>query len=620
MKLHKTEALFKKLAKVLSPPPQLKVSEWADCYRKLSSEASAEPGQWRTDRAPYQREIMDAVNDTKVDTVVVMSSAQVGKSEILLNILGYFIDYDPSPILFLQPTIEMGQDFSKNRLAPMIRDTARLKAKVKDSKSKDSNNTLLLKSFPGGYIAIGGANSPAGLASRPIRVLLADEVDRYPVSAGSEGDPVNLAAKRTTTFWNRKKILVSTPTIKDASRIEAEYNSSTMERLNVACPQCGGYQPYEWAQLKFEHEKGTMNFNLLGYVCKECGAISTETEWKRQPIKWVADHPERTSKRGFHLNEMASPWKRWTEIIKDFLEAKKGGKETLKVWTNTSLGQTWEEEGDMDIDDILLKRREYYKCEVPHEVLVLTAGVDVQDNRLEYEIVGWGLDKKSWGIQYGVIMGDPGRRKVWDELDDILFNKSYIRDDELRMQVLTTCIDSGGHYTTEVYNYCKKREAKRVWAIKGQGGSGVPYIQRPSKRNKAGAWLFSIGVDVGKDTISSRLKVQFENEPEFCHFPMEKERGYNEQYFKGLTSEHRTIRYVKGKAIINWEKRTSGARNEPFDIRNYATAALEILNPQLEILHKRLNETDETSQNTLVLPQKPPQKLQKRGSKGVEMY
>ena len=217
-------------------------------------------------------------------------------------------------------------------------------------------------------------------------------------------------------------------------------------------------------------------------------------------------------------------------------------------------------------------------------------------------------------------MGDPGRRKVWDELDDILFNKSYIRDDELRMQVLTTCIDSGGHYTTEVYNYCKKREAKRVWAIKGQGGSGVPYIQRPSKRNKAGAWLFSIGVDVGKDTISSRLKVQFENEPEFCHFPMEKERGYNEQYFKGLTSEHRTIRYVKGKAIINWEKRTSGARNEPFDIRNYATAALEILNPQLEILHKRLNETDETSQNTLVLPQKPPQKLQKRGSKGVEMY
>jgi phage terminase large subunit GpA-like protein len=617
--MDKTELLFRKIANVLAPPPELKVSDWADCYRRLSSEASAEPGQWKTDRAPYQREIMNAVNDQKVETVVVMSSAQVGKSEILLNLLGYYIDYDPSPILFIQPTIEMAQDFSKNRLAPMLRDTPRLKSKVKDAKSKDSNNTLLLKSFPGGYIALGGANSPSGLASRPIRVLLADEVDRYPVSAGTEGDPVNLASKRTTTFWNRKKILVSTPTIKDSSRIEMEYNSSTMEQLNVSCPHCGEYQPYDWAQLIFEHESGTMDFKLKGYVCKECGSISSEMAWKRQPIKWVARHPERINKRGFHLNEMASPWKKWTEIIRDFLEAKRGGKETLKVWTNTSLGLTWEEEGDLDIQDQLLKRREYYNCEVPEDAIVLTAGVDVQDNRLEYEIVGWGIDKCSYGIKYGVIMGDPGQKKVWSDLDDIL-DKNYIRSDGLEMQVLTTCIDSGGHFTTEVYNYCKKREDKRVWAIKGQGGSGVSYIQRPSKRNKSGAWLFNIGVDVGKDTISSRLKVQFEKEPGFCHFPIEDDRGYDEQYFLGLTSERRNVRYVKGKVSINWEKRSSGARNEPFDIRNYATAALEILNPQLEILQKRYKTEAENKRKSTISEAKTPKKVQKRGSKGVDIW
>lgn len=562
---------------------------------------------------------MDAVNDPQVETVVVMTSSQVGKTEILLNILGYFIDYDPAPILFIQPTVEMAQDFSKNRIAPMIRDTPRLKTKVRDSKAKDGNNTMLLKKFPGGYIAIGGANSPAGLASRPIRILLADEVDRYPASAGTEGDPVNLAAKRTTTFWNRKKILVSTPTVKDLSRIENEYNQSTMERLHVACPQCGELQTYEWSQLKFDHESGTMDFKLEGYACRSCGVISTEIEWKRQPMKWIAEHPERGIKRGFHLNELASPWKRWSDIVRDFLEAKRGGRETLKVWTNTSLGLTWEEEGDMAIEDQLLGRREYYNCEVPQDVVVLTAGVDVQDNRLEYEIVGWGVDKVSWGIKYGVIMGDPGTKKTWSDLDDVL-SRNYLRHDGLEMQVLTTCVDSGGHFTSEVYSYCKKNETRRIWAIKGQGGSGVSYIQRPTKRNKSGAWLFGIGVDVGKDTIASRLKVRFEYEPGFCHFPMEADKGYDERFFRGITSERRSVRYLRGKAVINWEKRSFGARNEPFDIRNYATAALEILNPQLEILAKRLEKDAQNVTKREEIAQKTPTNTSRRSSQGVDIW
>ena len=206
----KTVRLFKRIATVLSPPPELTVSQWADEYRRLSPEASAEPGRWNTDRAPYQREIMDAINDARCEEVIIMSSAQVGKTELILNIIGYYIDYDPSPILVLQPTRDMAETFSKDRLAPMLRDTPALKGKVKDARSRDSGNTILHKTFPGGHITMVGANSAAGLASRPIKIVLMDEVDRYPASAGTEGDPIKLAEKRTTTFWNRKNCLLYT--------------------------------------------------------------------------------------------------------------------------------------------------------------------------------------------------------------------------------------------------------------------------------------------------------------------------------------------------------------------------------------------------------------------------
>ncbi|MEC2074577.1 phage terminase large subunit family protein [Metabacillus fastidiosus] len=265
-----TVLLFRDIIKeTLSPPPDLTVSEWADAYRKLSSESSAEPGQWRTDRAPYQREIMDAVNDPEVEKIVIMSSAQVGKTELILNTLGYHIDFDPAPIMIMQPTVALAQSFSKERLAPAI------KHKVADAKSRDSGNTTLNKSFPGGYVALVGANAPSGLASRPIRILLADEIDRFPVSAGTEGDPLALAEKRTNNFYKRKKIFVSTPTIKGASRIEVEYELSTKERWSLACPSCSEYQPLIWEQVVFASES---------VACKYCGAIHNEYEWKARGI------------------------------------------------------------------------------------------------------------------------------------------------------------------------------------------------------------------------------------------------------------------------------------------------------------------------------------------------
>lgn len=587
----RTRAFFQKLNRALRMPPKMTVSEWADRYRKLSPESSSEPGAWRTSRAEYQREIMDAVSDPKVFEIVLKTSAQVGKTEIINNVIGYHIDCDPGPMLYVMPTDTMAETYSKDRLAPMIRDCPTLRDKVRDSKGRDSGNTILHKKFMGGHITMIGANAPSQLASRPIRIVLLDEIDRFPVSAGSEGDPMQLAIKRTTTFWNRKIIAVSTPTIKGASKIDAEYEGSTQEELYIQCPHCGEYQPYVWEQLKFEHESGTLSFSDVRYACKFCGVLEREVVWKRQKIKWVAGKPENEGKRGFHLNELASPWKTWDEIVQDFLEAKRQGKEMMKVFHNTSLGLSWEEEGDLDMDELLLKRRQYYNCIVPVGVVILTAGVDVQDNRLEYEIVGWGVGKISWGIQYGVIMGDPGKTETWDQLSAVLFD-TYKREDGTDLQVLTTCIDSGGHYTSEVYQYCRKNEARRVWAIKGQGGSGTVYIQRPKRRNDAGVWLFHIGVDAGKDTIASRLNTKFESEPGFCHFPMEEGRGYDEQYFQGLTAERRVIRYVKSRAVISWEKITSGARNEPFDIRNYATAALEIANPNLEYLAKHGTEAE----------------------------
>lgn len=573
----KTAKLFKKIAKIMAPPPNLTVSEWADQYRKLSAESSAEPGQWNTDRAPYQRAILNATSDRDTEVVIIQSSAQVGKTEIINNVIGYHIDYDPSPIMVLVPTVDLAKSFSKKRLAPMIRDTPVLAEKIQDSKSRDSDNTILEKGFPGGYVVLVGANSPSNLASRPIRILLADEVDRYPLSAGKEGDPLGLAEKRTKTFFNKKKVYVSTPTEKETSRIHSEYLSSTMEEWCLPCPYCGRYQTLMWSQIRFED---------VTMECKYCGEHASEYDWKSGVGKWVSQKPEASkARRGFHLNALASPWERWETIISEFKDAKKKGKEVLKTWVNTYLGEPWEDQdGEMVAEDKLLSRREAYNCEVPEEVLVLTAGVDVQDDRLEVEVVGWSIGKESWGIEYSTFVGDPGQNIVWSQLDRYLQKEFHYPNGD-RLLISATCIDSGGHHTDDVYSFCKVREHKRIYAIKGKGGAGIPFIHKFSRNNKQNVLLFILGVDSGKETLLSRLKVEFEKTAGYCHFPIEEEKGYNQRYFKALTSERKVIRYYKGQRKIEWKKK--GKRNEALDIRNYATAALEILNPDLEDLKQR---------------------------------
>ena len=577
-----TKEMFARCIVLLKPPPRLTLSQWADMYRMLSPENSAEPGRWHTEKAPYQREIMDAIGDQHTRKVVIKSAAQIGKTAMLMNMLGYYMHYYPSPVLVMQPTLDMAQTFSKDFLAPMLRDTPVL-ANLVDSKSRYSGNTILKKNFPGGHVTIVGANSPASLASRPIKVLLADEVDRYPASAGTEGDPLLLGQKRQTTFWDKKTVIVSTPTLKATSRITTEYEASSKEEWNVPCPCCGHYQPFVWERLIFDSEDTT---KPIMYKCERCGELSGEYEWKKaaQRGHFVAEN-DNIEVRGFHLNTLASNFCSWKEVVDKFLVAnelsKQGDHEKLKTWVNTDLGEAWEEPGTTVDDTSLVNRREIYEAEVPDEVIVLTAGVDVQDDRFEVEVVGWGVGKESWGIRYQKIYGDLMSERVWQDLDSFLL-QTFQKMDGTKLPIISACIDSGGHHTNEVYKFTKERWERRIWAIKGKGGQDIPFIRDPSKNNRAKTPLFIIGVDAGKALIYQRLKHEIKG-PNYCHFPLSEEAGYTEEYFKGLTAEQMVVRFRKGRPTIVWElKDPKQKRNEPLDLRNYATAALEISNPTLK--------------------------------------
>ncbi len=534
----------------------------------LSAESASEAGQWRTSRAPYQKEIMDTINDHRIHTIVFMKSAQVGATEILNNIVGYFIDQDPSPTLVLQPTLAMAQAWSKDRLANMIRDCDRLRFKVKDPRSRDSGNTVLSKKFPGGNINIVGSNSPSGLASRPIRILLCDEVDRYELSAGSEGDPINLAMKRTTTFWNRKVFITSTPTIKGISRIETAFEESDKRHYHVPCPHCNEYQVLDWENIHWEKGKP----ETAEYVCKHCETAIDETkkQWMLSKGKWIAENDTKKI-AGFHISELYSPWRTWKEMAIDFYSVK-SQPEMLKTWVNTALGRSFDDPGESIEHHALLDKRENYDyTSVPNNVLLLTAGVDVQNDRLEAQVLGWSHNNECWVIDYKVIFGDPSSNHVWRDLDEYIC-RTFKREDDKKLRIVCTCIDSGGHHTQQVYAFTKARVHRKVFAIKGQSQSNKPIAGRPSYIGRSRHILYPVGSDTAKEVIFTRLK----NEETTIHFP-----GHvDEEYFRQLTSEKRVIKYVRGAKKFQWVKKNN--RNEALDTMVYGFAALYILQPNYD--------------------------------------
>lgn len=569
----------------LRPPARLKISEWADQKRFLSPESSAEPGKYYTERAEYCRGIMDAFSDPAVEEVVIMSSSQVGKTTLIENIIGFYVDQDPSPILMIQPTLDMAKVFSTDRLTPMLRDNPCLEGRVHEVKSRDSKNTMLHKVFPGGFIAMAGANSPASLASRPVRIVLQDEVDRYPPSAGKEGDPSDLADKRATTFWNRKKCKTSTPTIKGLSRIEKAYQESDMRKYWVPCPYCGEFQILIFGQIKWpKDEYGRHRIEKAYYECSSCQAHISDADKLRMVRlgEWRASGDFNRS-AGFALWEGYSPWSTWAQIVEGFLKAKRGGREMLKVWTNTCLGQTWEEEADSVPDQPLYQRREIYGPEIPERACVLTAGIDVQDDRLECQVVAWGPGFESWVMDYRIFRGNTAQERAWEELDEYLLTL-WTHQGGSRMTIKTAFIDAMGHRTERVYKWVKSRQERKIYAIRGSSHPGDPLVGRPSKKNVAKILLFSIGTDTAKDMIYARLRLE-EPGPGYIHF--RECLAIDEEYFKQLTAEKVSIRYKMGKPYREWTIK-QGQRNEALDTFVYATAALDLLNPNFKKIAENL--------------------------------
>lgn len=574
------QKVLKECEKGWLPPGQMTLTEWADKYRFLSPESSSEHGKYRSSRTPYMVGIMDAVSDPEIADVVVQKSSQIGYTEFLTNCLGYFIERAPAPMLMIMPDLNIAESFSLDRFSAMIRDTPILRNKLAPQKRGSDKNTRMYKKFPGGHLTFVGANAPSGLASRPIKILLFDEVDRMPLSSGGkdgEGDPITLALKRSTTFYDRKAVYGGTPTVKGVSRIESLFENSDKRFYFMPCPHCKHAFKFEW-HLVIWPEGDPERAKIR---CPECGKDVSERQRQKMISlgKWKATAASKVA--GFFLNELYSPWVTPAKMAAAFLIAKKRP-ETLQVFVNTSLGETWEDKALTVDASGLLTRVERYPAEVPAGVLLITAGVDIQADRIEILFVGHGLEGEAWIIKPLVLTGDPTRLEVWQRLDDQLATR-FEHEKGYKLPVAGVCIDSG-YLTSQVYAYCKGKFARRVFCIKGVTGA-KPLVGRPSgKRSAKFPKLFPIGVDNGKDTLFSRLKIA-EPGPGYIHYP----DNLPPDFFTQLTNEKMVTRYVKGQPTRVWIKKSkSGGRNEILDMFIYSLAALAILNPKMDRIKERV--------------------------------
>lgn len=568
------------------PEKILTVSQWADKNRILSQKASAEPGMWRTERVPFLREIMDCLSSmSPIQKVVVMKGAQVGGTECGNNWIGYVIDHAPGPMMVVMPTDSTAKKNSRIRIQPLIDECPSLKDKVSDAKSRDGTNTILQKDFPGGTLALVGANSGPGLRSLPARYLFLDEIDGYPLDVDGEGDPVALVEARARTFSRRKEFILSTPTVEHTSRIAAEFEETDKRYYFVPCPRCDEMQILKWAQVRWI--KGSpLGKGNTWYECEHCH--EKIQDWEKTKMfeagEWRATSTTNNPKlAGFHLSSLYSPvgWFSWGECADQWEKAQKS-KERLKSFVNTVLGETWKEAGEApDWKRLYLRRQTYKIGSVPEKVLFITAGVDVQKDRLECEIVGWGRDKLSWSIDYRVFMGDTSTLgdASWAQLTDTLgetFQTTRDRDLPIRMMAVDT-----GYNTQVVYNWVRQFPITKVIAIKGReylstavGHPTAVDVNVLGRIQRRALKLFPLGVNVLKADLYGTLKMEVPDEgceypAGFCFFP-----EYDEEYFKQLTAERLIKRLVRGHPHYEWEKIRE--RNEALDCRVYARAAAAV--------------------------------------------
>ena len=556
----------------LRPPPEMTISQWAEKYRILAGTASSEPGRWSNARTPYLVEIMDELSPQSSATdVVFMKGSQIGGTEVLINTALYYIKHCPSPIGQFQTTEQTAKRFLKQRENPAFT--------AMGMNDLFYGDEMYIKEFPGGILTTGWSNSPSNFRSAPFCISLCDEISEWPDDCGGQGDPCELARRRTTNFPRRKLFWNSTPGIEGECRITKMFELGDQRHYQVPCPHCGELHKWEWGNVVWDCDSnGKALPQTVRMRCPHCG--EEYGEYHKTELmalgQWVAENPD-GEYPSFHINALYSPlgWYSWSNAVSDFVKAK-GDVNKMKSFTNNVLGEPWSLDGGKVIDpNGLMSRCEEYEAEVPDGAVVLTAGVDVQDDRLEVEIVGWGKGLENWGITNRILIGNPSEQGVWDALDSILMD-SYKNSLNENLYVAATLIDSGGHHTDDVYRYTAKRERRNVFACVGKAGLARPLVTRPQKTKKSlvyNASLVNVGVDIAKDQFYDWISIENPG-PGYCHFPAKPDE-YNQEYFAQLTAEKRFKKWVRGSQV--WAYKKLRPRNEALDKRNYARGALNIV-------------------------------------------
>jgi phage terminase large subunit GpA-like protein len=604
----------------LKPTPKLNLVEWSERYRRLTTGAIG--GPWQTWRYEIARGPMMAVTEPGVSTITVKCCTQTMKTELLLNTIGYYCHQDPCPILLAQPKDDLAKAFSKERLAPMVRASPALRDLLGDQRTRRADDTLLFKGFPGGFLAMVSAGSPSNLAMRPIRVTLADEIDKYETT--KEGDPVMLLEERTATFKrNRLRVRCCSPTTEGFSRVHKSYLSGDQRKAFVRCPHCDYEQTLDF----FRHvhwgksEEGEHFPSTAAIRCENCGEEWSEAERLRivttkGAIRWFqtatfeccGERQEPMKKRrwkwsekyqigraccvhcgkftipndhaSFQASKLYSPDITIPQLAAAWLAAK-DDPESKQTFYNTQLGEAFAAQALKRVEShSLTSRREQYMASVPRGVLVLVAGLDVQPGssvnlgRVEIEVVGWGLGEESWSIAHEVFMGDPARSELWKDVDQFLL-KGFDYEGGGEMRIRAACVDSGGHNTQDVYAFTRARVSRNVWAVKGAAERGgqwspvwpIPKLE-PQRSRRTGYKPIILGVNAAKESIRQKLLVE-EPGPGYCHFPIRRP----DAWFDQLTSETLMVETKGGFNVRKWVL-PRGRANEALDCRVYAYAAL----------------------------------------------
>lgn len=572
----------------LRPDPDVWIDQWADEYMRIPRDTgAAEPGKYRTSRTPYAREPMRCLSPAHpCKRVVTMVASQLMKTQIALNWIGGLIHMAPSNILTLLPSLGLAKRVS-SRISKTIKATPVLRERVASSRSRDSRNTMDTKEFEGGSLYVTTAGSAANLAELSARYVYGDEIDRWEVDIGEEGDPIELAETRGSTFGrNAKFYFSSSPTIKGASRINDLFEGSDQRYYYVPCPTCGHMQTLEWERLHYSKDYSVVHYQCAGPDCDVLIEEYHKGEMLAQGV-WRAHAEGDGETIGFHLNALYSPlgWMDWKSLAKQFEKAKKaqakGDLEPMQVFYNTRLAKVWDAAQEQTKADVLRQRarlEDFTLGSLPAAVLMITGSVDVQANRLEFMAMGWGVGMERWVVDYQIVSGDPADERTWAALDELLKAK-YRHPCGVGLGILAVAVDSGGHHTDEVYQFCRVRRWRNVFAIKGASKPGKPVIaQRPSmvdvtwkgQTERNGAELWFVGTDTAKDWIYNRYP--FEAGPGALHFA----NDLPDDFFDQCVAERKVARYIRGHKRIEWVK-GKAERNEALDLMVYCLAMAHYL-------------------------------------------